>query len=130
MAGMRAAGVTLSMIVMRAMDIRVIDELTSQIVCNNSICIAGNAAEQLNARLCQSRLRTGTNAAAEDGIRTVLYKEAHQCTVALTIGGDHLTAQDLTVFCMVDLELCGVAEMLEHLTIFVRNCDFHINTPF
>ena len=118
------------MVMMCAVDIRVIDELTGQIVCNNSICIAGNTAEQLNTRLCQSRLRTGTNAAAEDDIRTVLYKEAHQCPVALTIGGDHLTAQDLTVFCIVDFELCGVAEVLEHLTIFVRNCDFHINTPF
>ena len=125
MAGMRAAGVALFVVMVRAVDIRVKDELTGQIVCNNSICIAGNAAEQLNARLCQSRLRTGTNAAAEDGIRTVLYKEAHQCTVALTIGRDHLTAQDLTVFCIVDFELCGVAEVLEHLTIFVRNCDFH-----
>ena len=117
-------------VMMRAMDIRVIDELTGQIVCNNSICIAGNTTEQLNARLCQSRLRTGTNAAAEYGIRIVLYKEAHQCTVALTVGGNHLTAHNLTVFRIVNLELCGVAEMLEHLTIFVRNCDFHINTPF
>ena len=130
MAGMRAAGMALFMIVMRAMDVGVIDELTGQIVCNNSICIAGSAAEQLNARLCQSRLRTGTNAAAEDDIHTVLYKEAHQCAVALTIGGDHLTAQDLIVFRIVNFELCGVAEVLEHLTIFVRNCDFHINTPF
>ena len=130
MAGMSAAGMPFFVVMMCAVYIRVKDELTSQIVCNNSICIARNSAEQLNARLCQSRLRTSTNAAAEDNIRAVPFKEAHQCAVALTIGGDHLTAQDLTVFCIVDFELCGVAKVLKHLTIFVRNCDFHINTPF
>lgn len=125
MAGMRAAGVALFMVMVRAVDIRIKDELTGQIVCNNSICIAGNAAEHLNSSLHQGNLCTGANAAAEDDIRTMLNQKTDQCAMALTIGGNHLTAQDLTVFRIVDFELCGVPEVLEHLTIFVRNCDFH-----
>ena len=64
MAGMRAAGVALFVVMVRAVDIRIKDELTGQIVCNNSICIAGNAAEHLNSSLHQGNLCTGANAAA------------------------------------------------------------------
>ena len=125
MAGMRAAGVALFVVMVHAVDIRIKDELTGQIVCNNSICIAGNAAEHLNSSLHQGNLCTGANTAAEDDIRIMLNQKTDQCAMALTIGGNHLTAQDLTVFRIVDFELCGVPEVLEHLTIFVRNCDFH-----
>ena len=113
------------MVMMRAVDVRIKDELTRQIVCSNSICIAGNAAEHLNSSLHQGNLCAGANAAAENDIRTMLNQKADQCAMTLTIGGNHLTAQDLAVFRIVDFELCGAPEVLEHPTIFVRNCDFH-----
>ena len=125
MAGMRAAGVPLLMAVMVAVRIGVKDKMTGQIVRHSCICIARNAAKQLNPGLCKSVLRTSTNTAAENDIYAVLNKEAHQCTMALTIGRNDLTAQNLAVFCIVDFEQCGVAKVLEHLTVFVRNCNFH-----
>ena len=125
MTGVRAAGVPLLMAVMAAVRIGVKDKMTGQIVRHSGICIAGNAAKQLNPGLCKSVLRTGTNTAAENDIYTVLNKEAHQCTMTLPIGRNDLTAQNLAVFCIVDFELCGVAKVLEHLTVFIRNCDFH-----
>ena len=125
MAGMRAAGVPLLMAVMVAVRIGVKDKMTGQIVRHSCICIARNAAKQLNPGLCKSVLRTSTNTAAENDIYAVLNKEAHQCTMALTIGRNDLTAQNFAVFCIVDFELCGVAKVLEHLTVFIRDCDFH-----
>ena len=125
MAGMRAAGVPLLMAVMVAVRIGVKDKMTGQIVRHSCICIARNAAKQLNPGLCKSVLRTSTNTAAENDIYAVLNKEAHQCTMALTIGRNDLTAQNLAVFCIVDFELCGVAKVLEHPTVFIRDCDFH-----
>ena len=116
---------TLLMAVMVAVRIGVKDKMTGQIVRHSCICIAGNAAKQLNPGLCKSVLRTGTNTAAENDIYTVLNKEAHQCTMALPIGRNDLTAQNLSVFCIEDLELCGVSEVLVHLTVFIRDCDFH-----
>ena len=113
------------MVMVRAVDIRVKDELPGQIVCDNSICIAGNAAKHLNSSLHQGNLCTDANTAAEDDIRIMLNQKTDQCAMTLTIGGNHLTAQDLAVFRIVDFELCGVPEVLEHPTIFVRNCDFH-----
>ena len=45
--------------------------------------------------------------------------------MALSIGRNDLAGRKLTVFDVIDLELCRVSEVLEHLTVFVRNCDFH-----
>ena len=113
------------MAVMVAVRIGVKDKISCKVIRNNAVSCARNAAKQLNPGLCKSVLRTGTNTAAENDIYTVLNKEAHQCTMALTIGRSDLTAQNLAVFCIVDFEQCRVSEMLEHLTVFVRNCDFH-----
>ena len=45
--------------------------------------------------------------------------------MALPIGRNDLTAQNFAAFCIVDFEQCGVAKVLEHLTVFIRDCDFH-----
>ena len=116
---------TIFMVMMVAVGIWIKNKISCKVICNNAVSCARNAAKQLNPDLCKSVLRTGTNTAAENDIYTVLNKEAHQCTMALTIGRNDLTAQNLAVFCIVDFEQCGVAKVLEHLTVFVRNCDFH-----
>ena len=60
----------------------------------------------------------------------MLYEKARQCAVALTIRRDDLGAQELAVFGLIELELCGAAKVLEHLTVFERDCDFHENVSF
>ena len=115
----------LLMAVMVAVRIGVKNKISCKVIRNNAVSCARNAAKQLNPGLCKSVLRTGTNTAAENDIYTVLNKEAHQCTMALTIGRNDLTAQNFAVFCIVDFEQCGVAKVLEHLTVFIRDCDFH-----
>ena len=116
---------TTFMVMMVAVGIWIKNKISGKVIRNNAVSCARNAAKQLNPGLCKSVLRTGTNTAAENDIYAVPNKEAHQCTMALTIGRSNLTAQNLAVFCIVDFELCGVAKVLEHLTVFVRNCDFH-----
>ena len=116
---------TIFMVMMVAVGIWIKNKISRKVIRNNAVSCARNAAKQLNPGLCKSVLCTGTNTAAENDIYTVLNKEAHQCTMTLLIGRNDLTAQNLAVFCIVDFELCGVAKVLEHLTVFVRNCDFH-----
>ena len=116
---------TIFMVMMVAVGIWIKNKISCKVIRNNAVSCARNAAKQLNPGLCKSVLRTGTNTAAENDIYTVLNKEAHQCTMALPIGRNDLTAQNLAVFCIVDFELCGVAKVLEHLTVFIRDCDFH-----
>ena len=116
---------TIFMVMMVAVGIWIKNKISCKVIRNNAVSCARNAAKQLNPGLCKSVLRTGTNTAAENDIYTVLNKEAHQCTMTLPIGRNDLTAQNLAVFCIVDFEQCGVSEVLVHLTVFIRNCDFH-----
>ena len=116
---------TIFMVMMAAVGIWIKNKISCKVIRKNAVSCAGNAAKQLNPGLCKSVLRTGTNTAAENDIYTVLNKEAHQCTMTLPIGRNDLTAQNLAVFCIVDFEQCGMAKVLVHLTVFVRNCDFH-----
>ena len=118
------------MAVMVAVGIGIKNKISCKVIRNNAVSCARNAAKQLNPGLCKSVLRTGTNTAAENDIYAVLNKEAHQCTMALPIGRNDLTAQNLAVFCIVDFELRGVAKVLEHLTVFIRDCDFHNGVSF
>ena len=39
-------------------------------------------------------------------------------------------AQELAIFGLIELELCGAAKVLKHLTVFERDCDFHENVSF
>ena len=122
------------MVVVGAVDVRVEDQLSGQIVGHSGVCGAGKAAEQLDAGLHQRHLRTGADAAAEQDVCAMLYEKARQCAVALTIRRDDLGAQELAVFGLVfgliELELCGAAKVLKHLTVFERDCDFHENVSF
>ena len=115
----------LLMAVMVAVGIWIKNKISCKVIRNNAVSCARNAAKQLNPGLCKSVLRTSTNTAAENDIYTVLNKEAHQCTMALPIGRNDLAGRKLTVFDVIDLELCGVAKVLVHLTVFIRDCDFH-----
>ena len=116
---------TIFMVMMVAVGIWIKNKISCKVIRNNAVSCAGNAAKQLNPGLCKSVLRTGTNTAAENDIYTVLNKKAHQCTMALPIGRNDLAGRKLTVFDVINLELCGVAKVLVYLTVFIRNCDFH-----
>ena len=53
------------MLVMAALDIRVIHKRTGQECFNRFICIALHAAEQTDIRFCQSHLRAAADTAAD-----------------------------------------------------------------
>lgn len=125
-----AAAAALVVVVVGAVDVRVEDQLSGQIVGHSGVCGAGKAAEQLDACLHQCYLRTGADAAAEHNICAMLYEKARQCAVALTICRDDLGAKELAIFGLIELELCGAAKELEHLTVFEWDCDFHENVSF
>ncbi len=127
---MRAAGVSLLVTVMVIVCIGVKDEMPSQIIGHSCICITGNTAEQLDASLCKCILCPCANAAAENNVGTMLYKETNQCTVPLTVGRKNLGAYDLVAFRFIKLELSRMTKVLKYLTVFVRNCDFHGKLSF
>ena len=62
----------LVVVVVGAVDVRVEDQLSGQIVGHSGVCGAGKAAEQLDACLHQRHLRTGADAAAEQDVCAML----------------------------------------------------------
>ena len=129
-AGVRAAAVTLLVVVVGAAGVGVKDQRAGKISRRSAVSLAGNAAAQPDTGLCQSHLCTAANAAAQQHIYAVAHQKAHQCAVALPIGGDHLGAGNVAFLDSVQLELRRVAEVLEHLTIFIRDCDLYTKNSF
>ena len=105
-------------------------EPTGQIFGDGSVCTAGQPAKQLDARLRQGALRPGTDAAAEDNIHMVLHQKACKGSVSLPVGGDDFGILQQAIFGGVDFELFRAAEVLEYLTVFIRNCDLHTKNSF
>ena len=120
----------LLVVVVGAAGVGVKDQRAGKIRRRSAVSIAGNAAAQPDAGLCQCHLCTAANAAAQQHVHAVAHQKAHQCAVPLPIGGNDLGAGDAALLGGVQLELCGVAEVLEHLTIFIRNCDLHTKNSF
>ena len=104
---MLTAMVALVVVVVVAMGVGVKAELSGQIICYCRVCRAADPAEQLDACLCEGVLCPGADAAAEHHIGIVLGQKAHQCAVALPVGGNNLAAQNQAVFCIVDFEYAG-----------------------
>ena len=123
---MLTAMVALAVVVVVTMGVGVKAELSGQIICYCRVCRAADPAEQLDACLHQCYLRTGADAAAEHNFCAMLYEKARQCAVALTIRRDDLGAQELAVFGLIELELCGAAKVLEHLAVVVWDREFHV----
>ena len=104
---MFTAMVALAVVVVVAMGVGVKAEFSGQIICYCRVCRAADPAEQLDACLCKGVLCPGADAAAEHHIGIVLGQKAHQCAVALPVGGNNLAAQNQAVFCIVDFEYAG-----------------------
>ena len=90
----------------------------------------GDPAVELDSRLGQRVLRTHADAAADQCIRLGGFQESGQCAVTTAIGWYDLLGNDLAILHVVELELLGVAEMLEDLSVFVSYCDSHISCSF
>lgn len=125
-----AATVSAFVVMVGAVNIRVKHQFTGEVISHYGIGCTGNTTEQLDACLHQGDLCASADAAAESNIDSVLDEEADQCTMALAVGGNDLAVQDGAVFGFVNFELGRAAKVLEYLTVFVGNCDFHNGCSF
>ena len=81
-----------------------------------------------NTSFWASRSSTA-NAAADQGIHPLGLQKARQGTVAGTVGIHHLGRGHLAVLHLINFKLGCVAEVLEHLAVFVSNCENQKDTP-
>ena len=65
------------------------------------------------------------NAAADEGIHALGLQKARQGPVAGAVGIHHLRGGHPALLGLINFELGRVAEVLEHLAVFIGYCDFH-----
>lgn len=100
---------------------------TIEQILDGFIGTARDAAIEVDRGFCQGLFRSAADAAGNDGIDFLSLQEADQGAVSLAVGADDVGLDDIAVFDIIDLELCRMAEMLEYIPIFIRNCYFHHN---
>ena len=103
------------MLVMAALDIRVICQRAGQESRDRLVRAALHAAQQTDVRLCERGLRAAADAPADQGIHALRRQEACERTVPAAVGVNDLRREDFPVLCLIYFELGGVAEMLEYL---------------
>ena len=86
---------------------------------------ARDATIEVDRGFCQGLFRSTADAAGNDGIDFLGLQEPYQGTVALTI--DDVSLDDMAIFDIINLEFFRMAEMLEYIPIFIRNCYSHHN---
>ena len=116
------------LVVMAASYVGIEFQRTIEQILDGFIGTACNAAIEVNRSGRQGLLGSATDAAGNDGIDFLGLQETDQGTVALTIGVDDVSLDDLSIFDIIDLEFFRMAEMLEYIPIFIRNCySYHNN---
>ena len=114
------------LVVVAALGVGVKGQLARQQVGHLAVRITGDAGVELNARLGQSGAGAAADAAADQGVHPVALEKTGQSAVAAADGTDHLGGDYLSVLDLIELKLFTVAEVLEHLAVFIGYCKFHV----
>ena len=127
------AGVTfLAMLVVMVItvNIGVVAQTSVEQCAHRSVSVTADTAVELDTRFDKCCLCTAADASANQSVHAVLHQEACQCAVTASVGINNLHVDDFAVRSFIKLELFGVAEMLENLTVFIGNCNFHNGISF
>ena len=124
-AGVAAAVVTI-LVVVAALGVGVEGQLACQQIGHLAVRVAGDAGVELDARLGQGGAGAAADAAADQGIHPVAPEKTGQSAVAAADGADHLGGDYLSVLDLIELKLFTVAEVLEHLAVFIGYSKFHV----
>lgn len=125
-----AAVTTILMVMMIAVNLRIIAKCSGKKRLNRIISAACHTAEQLDTRIRQRSLRSAANSAADQRIDSMPEQEARQRTMAAVTGIHHFCCSDLAVLHLIQLKLRRMSKMLIDLPIFISYCDFHIILSF
>ena len=107
--------------------IAILGQSALQQLLHRRIGAAGRACIHRDARLRQRLTCAAADAAANQHLHALSLQKASQRAVALAVGVHHLAAGNLLALRLLQLELLGVAEMLEYIAVFVSNCDLHFS---
>ena len=124
------AGTLMMVAMMIAMRIRIVFQVTFRECLCRSVRGSLHTGVKLNARVGQRHLGTHTNPAADQSVDFGCLQETGQCAVAASVSVYNLFADDFPIRHVIHLELFGMTEMLEDLSIIVCDCDSHRTASF
>ena len=107
-----------------------VNQLTLQKGFHSGIRIALCACADLNAGLSQSALSAAADAAADQHIDGILSQQPGQRAVAAAVSAHHFAGQDPAILHLVDLEVLGLAEVLEYFSVLIGYRNFHSDSPY
>jgi len=119
--------VAVFMVMMVASDIWVIAKAVHKQSFHCRITGTAYTAIEFDACICKSCLCTAAYAAADKNISTYNFQKTSQSTVSLTICVNHFGRYNFVAFNLINLELCCMTKVLEHLSVFISNCNSHNN---
>ena len=122
--------VAVRMLMVGACHIRLIIKCTIQQSRYRCICVSGHTAIQTDTGLRQSSFGTGADAAADQRINTVAQQESGQSTMPAPRDRHCFSRNDRSVRNSIKAKGLRMSKVLEHLSVFIGNCNFHINQPF
>ena len=118
-----------ALVMVAAAGIGIICQSVSQESLHGLVCIAHNAAVDLDIRILQRKAGAAADAAANEHIHAKALQKASQGAMAAAVGVHHLGGNHFARLCGIDFKLGGVTKVLEHIAIFVGNCNFHNFSP-
>ena len=127
-AGVTSLAVLMVMVV--TVNIGIIAQISAEQCVHCCVSVSADTAVELDARFGQRCLRSAADAAADQRIHAVLHQKTRQGTMAAAVGINDFRMNDLAIRSFIKLKLLGVAEMLENLTVFISNCNFHDGISF
>ena len=125
MAAAAAMVVIMIVVMMIAVGGAILREHAGDQLGNGFVRGTGDAGVELDVRVIQRDLRAHADAAADQRVNAQFFEQTSQRAVAAAGDGDDRAAH-FAVVDLVDLELLGVAKVLEDLAVFVGDCDFHM----
>lgn len=125
-AAMFAAGMIVVMVI--AVGAGILRENAGEQLGDRLIRGAGDAGIELDIGVIQRDLRAHADAAANQRIHALRGEETGERAMTAALRRDDGT-DHLAVLHFVDLELLGMAKVLENLTVFVSDCNLHQTIP-
>ena len=113
------------MVVVVALDVRVIAEIVRKIRLDRCIARTADTAVELDARTRKCHLCAAADTAADQGIYVLLREKSRKRAVTAAVRIHDLRRNDLTILYCVDLKLLGMSEVLKDLSVFISYCNFH-----
>ncbi len=89
------------------------------------IDVSGSAADDFDADLVQSHLRTAADPAADQHFDSERVEDSGQCAMTVFSGRDHAGTKQFIALGLIDGEFRGVPEVLEDFSVFTCDCDDH-----